>query len=95
MQRLKGYTEAGLARQCMPAGQVQYWLKQGWNKHQIRHWHSLRKVKRDEAGNIIRWDEIEAGPTKSQDKMVTRTVERAIIEERKLYRGVCHMPQLC
>eukprot|EP00959_Pyramimonas_sp_CCMP1952_P334994 7014970-Pyramimonas_sp.AAC.1 len=30
-----------------------------------------------------------AGPATSQDKMATRSVKRAIIEERKLYRNVC------
>eukprot|EP00959_Pyramimonas_sp_CCMP1952_P378257 7923733-Pyramimonas_sp.AAC.1 len=56
----------GVAYCCMPAGQMEYWLAQGWSEHQIRHWYSLRKVKRDEAGNIMRSKAI---PTKSQDKM--------------------------
>eukprot|EP00959_Pyramimonas_sp_CCMP1952_P156392 3270603-Pyramimonas_sp.AAC.1 len=39
--------------------------------------------KRDEKGNIVR--STRAGLVNSQDKMATRNLKRAIIEERKLY----------
>eukprot|EP00959_Pyramimonas_sp_CCMP1952_P121571 2542148-Pyramimonas_sp.AAC.1 len=54
MQRLVGYAEAGLARQYMPPDKMQHWLDQVWTGHQIRHWHSLRIIKRGEDGEIIR-----------------------------------------
>eukprot|EP00959_Pyramimonas_sp_CCMP1952_P121536 2541400-Pyramimonas_sp.AAC.1 len=66
---------------------MQYWLDQGWNGHRIRRWYSLRKIERDEKGNAMR--STRTGPVKPQDKMVTRNLESAVIEERKLYRNVC------
>eukprot|EP00959_Pyramimonas_sp_CCMP1952_P128994 2697547-Pyramimonas_sp.AAC.1 len=33
---------------------MEYWLEKGWTEHQTRHWYSLRQVKRDGAGNIMR-----------------------------------------
>eukprot|EP00959_Pyramimonas_sp_CCMP1952_P234040 4890789-Pyramimonas_sp.AAC.1 len=37
VQRLNGYTEAGLARQYIPTGQMEYWLGMGWSEHRSRH----------------------------------------------------------
>eukprot|EP00959_Pyramimonas_sp_CCMP1952_P288511 6033467-Pyramimonas_sp.AAC.1 len=55
---------AGLARQYMPADQMEYWLNSDWNEHQLRHWYPLRQAKLDD-GNIIRSAK---GQTKSQEK---------------------------
>eukprot|EP00959_Pyramimonas_sp_CCMP1952_P028028 588155-Pyramimonas_sp.AAC.1 len=73
-----------MARQCMPASQMECWLEQGWADHQMRRWYSLRQVKRDDAGNVLR---SKAGPTKPQGKMIKRDFKKGIIEDRKLYRG--------
>eukprot|EP00959_Pyramimonas_sp_CCMP1952_P307000 6425415-Pyramimonas_sp.AAC.1 len=65
---------------------MEYWLGMGWSGRQLRHWYSLRRVMRDDAGNIIR---SKVGQAKSQGKKVKRDLKRATIEDRKLYRGVC------
>eukprot|EP00959_Pyramimonas_sp_CCMP1952_P205665 4300910-Pyramimonas_sp.AAC.1 len=49
-----GYAGAGLTRRHMPPDALRYLLNAGWAEHQIRHWHSLRNIKRDEDGKIIR-----------------------------------------
>eukprot|EP00959_Pyramimonas_sp_CCMP1952_P151790 3176121-Pyramimonas_sp.AAC.1 len=86
VQRVKGGGARGLSRQHMPSDQMEYWLNRGWNEHQIRHWYSLRQAKRGDDDDIIR---SKRGQTKSQEQMVVRDLNRVIIEDRKLYRGVC------
>eukprot|EP00959_Pyramimonas_sp_CCMP1952_P267923 5601785-Pyramimonas_sp.AAC.1 len=66
---------------------MRYWLNKGWTEHQIRHWRSLRKVERGEGGKIIR--STRTGHVKTHEKIIRRDLKRAIVEERKLYRGVC------
>eukprot|EP00959_Pyramimonas_sp_CCMP1952_P105893 2214103-Pyramimonas_sp.AAC.1 len=54
MQRLVGYSEAGLARQRIPPDAMQCWLGQAWAGHWTRGWYSLRKVERNGGGKINR-----------------------------------------
>eukprot|EP00959_Pyramimonas_sp_CCMP1952_P148156 3100061-Pyramimonas_sp.AAC.1 len=54
LQRLKGWGKPGLAWQQVLAETVQYWLDRNWTEHQLRHWYSLRQVKRNGDGTIIR-----------------------------------------
>eukprot|EP00959_Pyramimonas_sp_CCMP1952_P350922 7352043-Pyramimonas_sp.AAC.1 len=65
---------------------MQHWLDRGWTGHQIRHWYSLRQAKRNDDGTIIRSTK---GQNKTQEKMIVRDHKRAIIEDRKEYRGLC------
>eukprot|EP00959_Pyramimonas_sp_CCMP1952_P341766 7159502-Pyramimonas_sp.AAC.1 len=65
---------------------MQQWLGKDRTGHRTRHWHSLRKVDRDEKKMIIRPKR--TGAVNAQEKLMKRDLERAIVEERELYRGV-------
>eukprot|EP00959_Pyramimonas_sp_CCMP1952_P182808 3822909-Pyramimonas_sp.AAC.1 len=92
MLRLVGYSEAGLARQRIRPDKMQDWSNRGWAEHQIRHWHFLRNAEKHERGKIVR--STRTGPVKTQEKLIKRGLERAIVEERKLDRGVaCTCPE--
>eukprot|EP00959_Pyramimonas_sp_CCMP1952_P387887 8128766-Pyramimonas_sp.AAC.1 len=90
-ERLKGYTQAGLARQRAPSGQMEYWLAQGWSEHQTRHWHSLHEVKRDDGGKITR--STRTGPTKSPVRW-SRATSRGLSprSESSTEASVAHAP---
>eukprot|EP00959_Pyramimonas_sp_CCMP1952_P048862 1020769-Pyramimonas_sp.AAC.1 len=66
---------------------MQYWLGRGWTEHRIRRWYYPRNVERSEEGKIARSKR--TGPGKTPEKSVKRDLKRAVIEERKRYRGVC------
>eukprot|EP00959_Pyramimonas_sp_CCMP1952_P011663 245093-Pyramimonas_sp.AAC.1 len=66
---------------------MQQWLDKGcWTEHRSRRWHSLRKVDRDEKGKSI--CSKRTGAVITQENFTQRDLKRAIIEERKLHRGV-------
>eukprot|EP00959_Pyramimonas_sp_CCMP1952_P046694 975370-Pyramimonas_sp.AAC.1 len=78
MQRLVGYSDAGLTRQVrLCASFVADYF---------------RKVDRNEDGKVIRSKR--TGAVKSQEALIERDLERATIEERTFCRGVaCTCPE--
>eukprot|EP00959_Pyramimonas_sp_CCMP1952_P254538 5316472-Pyramimonas_sp.AAC.1 len=71
---------------------MQYRLGEGWTEPQVRYWYSLRSVERNEQGKMSR--STRTGPVKAQEKLIRRGLKRAIVEERKLYKGVvCACPE--
>eukprot|EP00959_Pyramimonas_sp_CCMP1952_P363976 7621968-Pyramimonas_sp.AAC.1 len=65
---------------------MQHWLGKGWTEHGIRHRQSLRKVDRNanRQGHSLN----RTGAVKTQEALIKRDLKRAIMEERKLCRGV-------
>ena len=74
----------GVSRWNIPDDVMDTWLAKGWTEHQIKHWYSLRKVNRNEDGQIIRSQR--ASNTRSSAAMASKATKKEIIADRKTYR---------
>eukprot|EP00959_Pyramimonas_sp_CCMP1952_P089418 1870536-Pyramimonas_sp.AAC.1 len=88
IQRLVGNAEAGLVRQYMRPDKMRDWFNKGWTEHRIRLWCSLRNIKRDEDGAIIRstWTGLDK-PQQPQESYRRGT--------EALQRRLLHVPRIC
>ena len=66
---------------------MEYWRREGWTDHEIRHWYSVQWLPRNEQGKIIR---TKGGKTMSEEKYRKKMERKQIIADREDYRmAVC------